>query len=56
MESEDPILNAYTGTPESPVIAAGPIFLEGGLYHFKVQISTIDFDRTLIPDDQQTNL
>jgi hypothetical protein len=50
---QDPILNAYTGTPESPVIAAGPIFLEGGLYHFKVQISTIDFDRTLIPDDQQ---
>jgi hypothetical protein len=50
---QDPILNAYTGTPRNPVIAAGPIFLEGGLYHFKVQISTIDFDRTLIPDNQQ---
>jgi hypothetical protein len=50
---QDPILNAYTGTAENPVIAAGPIFLEGGLYHFKVQISTIDFDRTLIPDNQQ---
>jgi hypothetical protein len=50
---QDPILNAYTGTPQSPVIAVGPIFLEGGLYHFKVQISTIDFDRTLIPDNQQ---
>jgi hypothetical protein len=50
---QDPILNAYTGTPENPVIASGPIFLQGGLYHFKVQISTIDFDRTLIPDNQQ---
>jgi hypothetical protein len=50
---QDPILNAYTGTPENPVIASGPVFLEGGLYHFKVQISTIDFDRTLIPDYQQ---
>src|ERR671932_2576123 len=49
---QDPILNAYTGTLESPVIASGPIFLQGGLYHFKVQISTIDFDRTLIPDNQ----
>jgi hypothetical protein len=50
---QDPILNAYTGTSENPVIASGPIFLQGGLYHFKVQISTIDFDRTLIPDNQQ---
>jgi hypothetical protein len=50
---QDPILNAYTGTPENPVIASGPVFLQGGLYHFKVQISTIDFDRTLIPDNQQ---
>ena len=32
---QDPILNAYTGTPENPVIASGPIFLQGGLYHFK---------------------
>ena len=50
---QDPILNAYTGTSENPVIASGPIFLQGGLYHFKVQISTIDFDRTLIPENKQ---
>jgi hypothetical protein len=49
----DPILNAYTGTPQSPVVAAGPIFLEGGLYHFIVQIATVDYDSTLIPDNQQ---
>ena len=50
---EDPILNAYSGTPQSPVVASGPIFQEGGLYHFIVQIATVDFDRTLIPDNQQ---
>jgi hypothetical protein len=50
---QDPILNAYSGTPQSPVVASGPIFQEGGLYHFIVQIVTVDFDRTLIPDNQQ---
>jgi hypothetical protein len=50
---QDPILNAFTGTPSSPVIAAGPIFEEGGLYHFIVRIATVDYDRTLIPDDKQ---
>jgi hypothetical protein len=50
---QDPILNAYTGTSDSPVIAAGPIFLEGGLYHFIVRIATVDFDRTMLPDDNQ---
>jgi nitrogen regulatory protein PII len=49
----DPILLAYTGTENSPVIAEGPIFLEGGLYHFIVRIVTVDFDRTIIPDAQQ---
>jgi len=50
---QDPILNAYSGTPQSPVVAAGPIFLEGGLYHFIVQIVTVDYDTTLIPENQQ---
>jgi hypothetical protein len=49
----DPILQAYSGTANSPVIAEGPVFLEGGLYHFIVRIVTIDFDRTIIPDDKQ---
>ena len=49
----DPILQAYSGTENSPVIAEGPVFLEGGLYHFIVRIVTIDFDRTIIPDDKQ---
>ena len=50
---QDPILAAYTGDMEHPVSATGPIFAEGGLYHFIVTIETIDFDRTFIPTDSQ---
>ncbi|HXW11363.1 MAG TPA: hypothetical protein VD694_01285, partial [Nitrososphaeraceae archaeon] len=49
----DPLLQAFTGTENSPVVATGPIFSEGGLYHFIVRITTIDFDRSFIPDDKQ---
>src|ERR687895_2029040 len=49
----DPILQAFTGTEDSPVIATGPIFSEGGLYHFIVRAATIDYDRSFIPDDKQ---
>ncbi|MGI0052265.1 MAG: hypothetical protein ACRD8K_11055 [Nitrososphaeraceae archaeon] len=50
---QDPILLAYTGDMERPVSATGPIFAEGGLYHFIVTIETLDFDRTFIPTDNQ---
>ena len=50
---QDPILAAYTGDMEHPVSASGPIFAEGGLYHFIVTIETIDFDTTLLPTDKQ---
>ncbi|MDN5867813.1 MAG: hypothetical protein L0H55_10505 [Candidatus Nitrosocosmicus sp.] len=49
----DPIMNAYTTRGDAPVVAAGPIFLEGGLYHFIVRVVTVDFARTILPDDQQ---
>ena len=49
----DPILQAFTGTEDSPVIATGPIFSEGGLYHFIVRVATIDYDRSFIPDEKQ---
>jgi hypothetical protein len=49
----DPILEAYTSREGSPVVAAGPIFLDGGLYHFIVRIVTVDYSRTILPDDQQ---
>ena len=50
---QDPILLSYTGDMEHPVSATGPIFTEGGLYHFIVSIETIDFDRTFLPTDKQ---
>jgi hypothetical protein len=49
----DPILNAYTSQGAGPVVASGPIFLEGGLYNFIVRIVTVDYVRTILPDDQQ---
>jgi hypothetical protein len=49
----DPILEAYTSREGSPVVASGPIFLDGGLYHFIVRIVTVDYSRTILPDDQQ---
>jgi hypothetical protein len=51
---KDPILDTYTGTLETPIVVEGPIFLEGGLYHFKVRIVTLDEDTLVLPDNQQT--
>jgi hypothetical protein len=49
----DPILNAYTSQGAGYVVASGPVFLEGGLYHFIVRIVTVDYVRTILPEDQQ---
>jgi hypothetical protein len=51
---KDPILDVYTGTADTPVLVEGPIFLDGGLYHFKVRIATLDEDTKVLPDNQQT--
>jgi hypothetical protein len=50
---QDPVQYTYIGTPSNPVIASGPIFLEGGLYHFIVKIETIDSDEAYLPSDKQ---
>jgi len=50
---QDPLLGAYIGTSDSPVVASGPIFINGGLYHFIVRIATVDSDSTLLPDNQE---
>ena len=42
-----------TETPANPIIASGPIFLSGGLYHFIVSIQTVDSDYTILPHNQQ---
>src|SRR5919202_5141288 len=51
---KDPILDIYTGTLDTPVLVQGPIFLDGGLYQFKVKIATLDEDTSVLPDNQQT--
>jgi hypothetical protein len=50
---QDPILGTWIGSGASPIIASGPIFLSGGLYHFIVRIATVDSDITLLPDNQE---
>jgi plastocyanin len=50
---QDPLLGAYIRTSDIPVIASGPIFINGGLYHFIVRIATVDSDSTLLPDNQE---
>ena len=50
---QEPLIGSYVGTLVKPVIAEGPIFLKGGLYHFKVRIGTIDCDTCVLPADQQ---
>ena len=50
---QDPLLGAYIATPDSPIIASGPIFIKGGLYHLIVRIATVDSDSTLLPDNQE---
>ena len=35
------------------MVASGPIFSQGGLYHFIVRIVTVDYSTTILPDDQQ---
>jgi hypothetical protein len=50
---QEPLIGSYVGTLDNPVIAEGPVFLKGGLYHFKVRIGTIDCDTCVLPSDQQ---
>jgi hypothetical protein len=40
---QDPIQYTYMGTTAKPAIVSGPLFLDGGLYHFIVKIETIDY-------------
>jgi hypothetical protein len=45
---KEPILDGWIGSKDSPALAQGPIFLEGGLYHFQIEIFSIDFDQTIL--------
>ena len=46
----DSLLGAYHGTPESPVRVSGPVFAEGGLYTFEIEVRTIDEPTNIVED------
>jgi hypothetical protein len=50
---QEPLVGGYTGTLDKPVIAEGPIFVNGGLYHFTVRVGTVDCDTCVLPAEQQ---
>jgi len=45
---KEPILDGWIGSRDAPALAQGPIFLEGGLYHFAIEIFSIDNDKTIL--------
>ena len=47
---QDALLGAYHGTESSPIEIAGPIFDEGGLYTFEIEVRTIDEPTNIIED------
>jgi hypothetical protein len=49
---QDPFQNAWVADPGGTVNIKGPVLLEGGLYHFHVEIFGIDNDRNIfIPEN-----
>ncbi len=48
---QEPILNAWVESG-GPIVVHGPIFLEGGLYHFSMEIFGVDYDNNIFkPED-----
>jgi hypothetical protein len=44
---QDPFQNAWVADPGGTINIKGPLLLEGGLYHFHIEIFSIDNDRNL---------
>jgi hypothetical protein len=49
---QDPFLQSWVADPGGNILIRGPLLLQGGLYHFHVEIFTIDNDRTLFIPQQ----
>ncbi|MGB6530840.1 MAG: hypothetical protein WBF33_22260, partial [Candidatus Nitrosopolaris sp.] len=49
---QDPFLNSWMADPGGNILVRGPLLLQGGLYHFHVEIFTIDNDRSLFIPQQ----
>ena len=47
---QDSLLGAYHGTESSPIEITGPMFDEGGLYTFEIEVRTIDEPTNIIED------
>ncbi len=48
----DPILKSWLADSDGNILIRGPILLHGGLYHFHVEILTMDNDRTSLTPQQ----
>jgi len=48
----DDFLQAYKADPGGTINIKGPILLDGGLYHFRVDVIGVDNVRALLPPDQ----
>jgi hypothetical protein len=52
LASQEQFLNARVADPGGIVAIRGPMFLEGGIYHLRIDILGIDNIRNLFPPDQ----
>lgn len=50
--TQDQFLNAWVADPGGTVNIRGPMFLEGGIYHLRIDILGVDCVRCLFPPDQ----
>ncbi|HET7148909.1 MAG TPA: hypothetical protein VFI73_10470 [Candidatus Nitrosopolaris sp.] len=44
---QDPFLQAWVADPGGNILIRGPLLLQGGLYHFHIEIFSIDNDRNI---------
>ncbi len=49
---QDPFLQAWVADPGGNILVRGPLLLEGGLYHFHIEIFSIDNDRNIFIPEQ----
>jgi hypothetical protein len=52
LAEHDPILKSWLADSSGNILIRGPIFLHGGLFHFHVEILTMDNDATLFTPQQ----
>jgi len=52
LANREQFLNAAVADPGGIVVIRGPMFLEGGIYHLRIDILGIDSIRNLFPPDQ----